>query len=110
MELHEFITATLIDIQRGVHNAIELSKKEGLAGVINPIWGGTRSIGAPNVQKVEFDIAVSGTEKVSGQADAGIKVLGVGIGGKAAVEDENSRVSRIKFVVPLIPPVTTVNG
>ena len=109
MELHEFITATLVDIQRGVHNAIETAKKDKFAGVINPIWGGAQNAGPGNVQKVEFDIAVSGSEKLSGEADAGIKVLGVGLGGKASVSDENSKVSRIRFAVPLIPPMTIVN-
>ncbi len=109
MELHEFITATLVDIQRGVHNAIEIAKTEKFSGVINPIWGGAQNAGPGNAQKVEFDIAVSGSEKVSGEAEAGIKVLGIGLGGKGTVADENSKVSRIKFVVPVIPPMTIVN-
>jgi hypothetical protein len=106
VELHEFITATLVDILRGVRSAIEIAEKEKFGGVVNPIYGG--SSGSAAVQKVEFDIAVSGTEKVTGQADAGIKVLGIGIGGEAAMEDENSRVSRIKFILPLIPPGTSM--
>jgi hypothetical protein len=106
VELHEFITATLVDIQRGVQAAINLTGQNKVAGVINPAWGG--SVGHSHLQKVEFDIAVTGIERMSGQADAGIKVWDAGVAGKAEVSDESSKVSRIKFVVCIIPPTTSV--
>src|SRR4051812_3327992 len=108
MELHEFITATLVDIQRGVDAAIKAVRSENLGGGINPVWGSPNEAGPADVQKVSFDIAVTGSEKLSGEADGGIKVVGIGVGGKVVASDENSKISRIQFVVPLIPPMTTV--
>lgn len=59
-------------------------------------------------QDVEFDIAVTVSDEVSGKANAGIKVLSVGIGGEGAKAAKESTVSRVKFTVPIIPPVQLV--
>jgi hypothetical protein len=51
---------------------------------------------------IEFDVAVSTDDKLSGDAKAGIKVLGAGI----QSEKKNSNNSRIKFILNIgVPPL-----
>lgn len=110
MELREFIAETLAQIQEGVDDAIKRrSATDGAAGVINPVFGTTmNAAGADHLQKVEFDIAVTVSDKTSGGGKAVVKVLGVELGGEVSKGAEQSTVSRIKFTVPVIPPVQLV--
>ena len=109
MELNEFIAATLSEIQKGVQAAITDTCQNGVNGVINPVWGTTRDIGAAHIQNVQFDIAVTVVEKVSGQVGGGIKVVGINLGGGGSGASETTEVSRIQFSIPVVPPVTTVS-
>ena len=111
MDLREFVRDTLVQIQMGVQDAITAHMAEaGSVGVINPVWGAdANAIGAEHVQKVEFDVAVTVSNKVEGGGKAGIKVFSAfeasGEGKKAL---EESSVSRIKFTVPIVPAVQIV--
>ena len=108
MELREFIAGTLADIQAGVQAAINQTIASQTNGAINPCWGTTKDIGASLIQQVRFDIAVTVLDKVAGSAEAGIKVVGIGLGAEKQDLKEQSHVSRIQFSVPIIPPVTTI--
>lgn len=110
MELKEFISETLVQIQEGVQDAIQRrSAVSSSAGVINPVFGIDMDAASPDhIQKVEFDVAVTVTDKVSGSGKAGIKVFSIELGGEAGKSAEQSTVSRIKFVVPIISPVQLV--
>jgi hypothetical protein len=56
-------------------------------------------------EPVEFDVAVTESDKTSAGGKAGIKVLSaVEIGGEGSKAWERSTVSRIKFSIPIIPP------
>jgi hypothetical protein len=109
MELKDFISATLIEIQSGVQAAIDQTIKDKIGGAINPSWGGTKDINASLIEKVQFDIAVTVADKTSGSAEAGIKVVGIKIGGGGSGTTETSNVSRIQFSIPIVPPVTTIS-
>jgi hypothetical protein len=110
--LDEFISATLVGIQRGVQRAIEERSKEGqTGGVINPVFGKSVEAGinaGRDLQKVEFDVAVTVSDKSSKDGKAGIRVFSIELGGGASTGAEHSIVSRVKFTVPVIPPVQLV--
>jgi hypothetical protein len=111
VELKEFIAETLTQIQEGVQDAINRrSTKPDSAGVINPVWGTDGdAIGIDHLQKVEFDVAVTVTDKSGGSGKAGIKVFSVELGGELSKGAEQSTASRIKFSIPIVPPVQLVN-
>ncbi len=106
VELSEFIERTLVDIQKGVAAAIRSAAEIG--GVINPVFGGINDIGMEHRQDVVFDVAVTVSEKSSKSGSGGVEVavLRAGIDGSQA--EENSRVSRIQFTIPIIPSVQIV--
>ena len=109
MELKDFITATLTGIQAGVQGAIDKSIATQTPGAINPCWGQpTTSANRSLVEKVHFDIAVTVSDRTTGNAEAGIKVVGVRLGGGGSGSTETSNVSRIQFSISIIPPVTTI--
>lgn len=109
MELKDFISQTLVEIQTGVQDAIAKTRATNIAGVINPVWGTVVDISRQDVQKVDFDIAVTVSDKTAGEANAGIQVVGIKIGGGASGVTETSNISRVRFSIPIVPPVSTVN-
>lgn len=110
MELKEFISETITQIQEGVQDAItRRSAVPGSAGAINPVFGeNTNATTSAHVQKVEFDVAVTVTEKGDHDGKAGIKVFSVELGGSLSKGTEQSTASHIKFTIPVIPPVQLV--
>lgn len=110
MELHEFVSATLLNIQRGVQNAITAALSEKLNGAINPSWRDMSGAAVHDVQKVCFDIAVTVSDKSSLGVGSGISVLGVKLGVDGTTAGESSHVSRIQFTVPIVPPTTMVEA
>ena len=109
MDLKDFIAETLVQIQEGVQEAINRrSASQGAAGVINPVWGNVNEISPDHRQNVEFDVAVTVTDKTTAGGNAGIKVFSIELGGKAEKGAEQSTVSHIKFSIPLVPPVQIV--
>jgi hypothetical protein len=108
VELHEFITMTLDQIQLGVQAAIASVRTRAGSGAINPVWGSANDIGPEHLQKVEFNVAVTVIETLSGSLEGGIKVAGLGLSGKGSGESESTYISRIKFTVPVVLPVEIV--
>ena len=102
MELKDFIAETLVQIQQGVEDAISL--RTGKLGVINPAFGvDANAFTKDHIQPVEFDVAITVSDKASGGGKAGLKIFSVELGANGAKEKENSTVSRIKFTIPIIP-------
>ena len=108
MDLENFIAETLVGIQHGVQQAIHQFDKNQLKGAINPVWVETELVGKNHVREVQFDIAVTVTEKSGEKGSAGIKVVGMAVGGDIHQSEENERVSRIQFSVPILPQYTPV--
>jgi hypothetical protein len=107
MELKDFISKTLKEVLDGVSEArkthsgrlpVDFDPK-----IDSQILGFTRGhANQPQaVQGIEFDIAVTVSSSDKLEGDAGIKVVGIGVSGKASTEAEKSSVSRIKFAVPV---------
>ena len=107
MDLTEFVTETLVAIQKGVLAAINRMDDEHIVGTINPVWLAEGKIDWKDyTQPVEFDVAVTTTDKASGGGKGGIKVLGLAeFGGEGAKSLEHSMVNRIKFTIPIVPPM-----
>jgi hypothetical protein len=106
MDLDSFISETLSHILRGVQGAIEATKDT--KGVINPVWGDEGDIREKHIRDITFDIAVTVADRKSSSHGGGIKVLAAELGAEGVKERESSRVSRIQFTLPLIPPVQLV--
>lgn len=110
MDLQTFVQSTVLAIARGVEAARKDSdgvapqlqmpgeddKVEGL------LFTRPEGKGLQPVFMVEFDVAVSASDKNSGSVGGGIRVLEFfSAEGKQSTEKEASTVSRIKFKVPV---------
>jgi len=98
MNISEFVTGVLTDIEKGMANARNTTGK------------GYIVVDSDNLSGVHFDIAVTTTTTdnttTEGKANAGyIQVLGAGIGVKNQTGKENNEVSRIQFSIH-VPKMT----
>lgn len=107
MELKEFIASTLGEIQEGVQMAINQTIQNGISGAINPNFSESNR-DKSLIQNISFDIAVTVADEENAGINGGIKVVGISLGGQDSVSSTTSRVSRIQFSIPVIPPVTNV--
>lgn len=109
MELEQFVANALKQIMSGIRTAAEGQTAESKDGVISPVWEGDHARWAErDFQLVEFDIAVTVDEKKGTTAGMGIQVVSAVIGGRIEKSSSNSTVSRVKFSVPILPPMTVV--
>lgn len=119
MELQQFISNTLVQIANGIQDAAhELAKSK--KAIVNP-----RNVATSNmkdsdaygilvnnkkfykaVRKVDFDVAVTAGEGTEKKTGIGIQVGSISLGAKGKSENQNSTVSRIKFSVPIVLPMT----
>jgi len=100
MELEEFIKQTLLSISKGV----DAAKAVNCGVAARPQGAGImkREGNSDPITMVEFDIAVTTTSTTGSDAKSGITVMGMfNLGGDLNAEQTNSRVSRIKFDVPV---------
>jgi hypothetical protein len=118
VNLENFVEQSLIQIMSGVAKAQQATKLEGKhhseSDVINPRFmpGADFSpkdryyftIDRNVVQFVDFDVAVTSETGSNIRGGASIKVLGIGVGTDAGINDKLSAVSRLKFQVPIIFP------
>lgn len=97
MNLRDFISQTVSDIVLGIEDAaLNLSDKNQKVRLFSP--------GKSDVRHVEFDVAVTVSNKKGADIEGGgeIKVWGIGqIGSNAKIKQDilNSTVSRVKFGV-----------
>lgn len=112
MELKEFIKTAISDITGAVS---ELQTELDNGAIVNPTLPrgqhGTHLLVNNEVRIIErlnFDIAVTATEKseINGNAKAGITVFGAKVGAENTEKMEN--VSRLTFSIPVILPSTHV--
>lgn len=116
MKLQEFVSETLREIIAGVKDAQAYARDndaevnpsdESLPGERTPYTDtqvGGRRVLLP-IKDIEFDVAVTSTDKSETQAGAGIFVAALSIGVKDKSDTLNSCVSRIRFSVPIVLPV-----
>jgi hypothetical protein len=113
MELREFVAETLVAVQEGVSDAIRRVGERKVIGIVSPVWeggAGEKVDWKDYVQSVEFDVAVTATDKTEATGKGGIKIAPFAeLGGEGAKSAERSTVSRIKFSIPIVPPAQSAN-
>ena len=109
MELRIFVKESILSIMNAVHDAQQEWASTVNKGAINPVWDSTDQL-SKHVQIVNFDVAVSASQKVGTQAAPGIQVINADLGSGDKSEIEQSAISRIKFSVPFVAPVQIVEG
>lgn len=110
MELKEFIKRSVLDVMEATLEAqTEWEARTGNKGFINPAWDGTEHL-HEHVQEIDFDVAVTAGSTTAGKANAGIKVFSLDLGASGEIRDEGSTVSRLRFKMPIVPPVQVVHG
>ncbi len=106
MDLKTFVKTTLLEIAEGIKDAqAEVQKVAGNAR-INPETHFDRDRGHGNTAPVEFDVALTVSERSEGEAHGGLKIAGVSLRGKKTGESTQEVVSRIRFAVQLAQPAT----
>ena len=85
MQLREFITTVLVDIEQGVNEAMRQTNR----------YTYLNSMGTKGNEGVEFDVAVTAGAEASGKL--GAEVLSIGAKAEGKISEE--RISRIKFCI-----------
>lgn len=101
MDLSEFVKSSLVQIIRGVSDAIAETQNDPSRAVINPsLERSTHS----NPKEVIFDVAVTVQEENGMKGAGGIKVFGAEIGIDGGKKLSNTAVSRLTFSIPVAWP------
>ena len=105
MELAEFITATLVSIRNGIHNANdELGKLDGIPHDRKRrlVFSIQQARGEDHKGRIQFDVAVVASEESKKEGSAGLKVAGLGgFGGETGEASAVERTSHVKFSVAI---------
>ena len=108
MDLKDFVAQTLTQIVEGVKEAQGAIRPHG--AVINPrfrgIPDGEGLIQTPSgaSQVVQFDVALSVKEGTATKGGIGVLTGMINLGSAGQSNAENSSLSRVKFLVPLVLP------
>jgi hypothetical protein len=104
VELKDFVADPLFQILEGVR--VAASRQE----IVGSVSRGFREKGQDidwekHVKTVDFDVAVTITNKQGGDVEAGGKVLSIlNLKAKGEISREHNLVNKIKFSVPVIYP------
>jgi hypothetical protein len=109
MDIKDFVENSLIQIVEGVVNANTKLKEMGAkvsSKDIRPLRESTTYNQVTNqvVNLVDFDLALTVSDKDSSGIGGGIKITSFTIGGQSQNESTKQTVSRIKFSIPLTLP------
>ena len=110
MELREFVRSTLLEIISGVTDAQKALDEEGSTAVINA--GGTSNLkqhhegGRRTLEMVQFDVALTVTETTDKGIGGRLSIAAASIGTERGARIENSEVSRVRFQVPIVLPLS----
>jgi len=117
MELKDFVKHTILDIAAGIQeaNTEAIARNINLKANPSPIYfrnngnveympGSGQSDTTKQVEMIKFDVAVTTSGTITGEAGAGINIAGMRLGGSGEVSDEEENISRIKFEVPVLMP------
>lgn len=111
MDLKDFIKNTLVQIVDGV---LEAEKElESRNASVNPIGGifDQKQIGGRTwsfedgiTETVNFDVALTNSEKEGTSGGIGVLLGSISLGAKGSSEETITSVTRIKFNIPLLLP------
>ena len=111
MNLRDFISETLIQIAEGVKDAQGKFSAHGAR--INPkitsaasraSEHGLISASGSAAQLVHFDVALTTTDGTGTKGGIGVFAGAVSLGSSGQSKTENSSISRVQFIVPLVLP------
>jgi len=90
-----------------VLEAINRMEQEKVVGVTSPVWETGEKIDWKDyAQPVEFDVAVTTADKLSGTGKGALKVLSVvDLGAEGSKSHERSNLNRVKFSITIVPPL-----
>jgi hypothetical protein len=108
MKLSEFVSETIKELIDGVNAARKYAEDKD--ALVNPLsaYGSGNPYSAKNGRAtfVEFDVVVTTTDTDKGKGGVGIFVGAFGVGVQGEEATENSSVSRVKFTIPVMLPLT----
>jgi len=105
MELDSFITKTINSIVKGVSDSRDFAKENGAS--VNPQKNsGMTGASQKTITNLEFDVAITSSMETENGINGGISVFNVSVGGKSSDKGLEHSLSRIKFAVGIILPVT----
>lgn len=106
MELKDFIKNTVGQISDAIEEYNSERHKLNKFGNLNPkIFASGESF---EIDTIEFDVAITAGEKVSGSAGAKVNVYIANFGGEGSLEKESNAVNRIKFSLGVAWPYAKV--
>ncbi len=113
MDLQEFVSSSITQIVDAIKKAQEQSKDSGAwispAGLDLPQSLQTVEM-EPDihayVHDVKFDIAVTVGTSQDASAGAKLQIFSASLGGGGSVEYNNAQVSRVKFSIPVVWPIS----
>lgn len=119
MDVQEFVRASIVGVMSGIKKAQEeyANENSAYASLVCPAWapplsdiaGGTKGH-ADKIHELEFDLAVTivSTSSLNSIGKVVVEVVGIGsstLGYEDTEGVEQSRISRIKFKVPVRYPL-----
>ncbi len=114
MELNEFITGTIKSIITSINDAKDFAEKNG--AIINPIlmeqefdanstiWRKDDKDGRRALTKIDFDVAVSGSNEEGHKLGGGLRIQVLTLGASSTNTELNQTTSRIKFSLNVALP------
>ena len=112
VQLEDFVHSALLQITRAVSKAAPEIKK--LDGLVNPVLRSKARENDPERTRrdrrltvIEFDVAVTATTSDESEYGIGVITALFGAGAKAKEREIDSRVSRIRFSIPIELPVSS---
>lgn len=109
MELKDFVRITIEEIVEGAASAQKAITSKG--AMVNPAGVQFQKDGSWNTykdampQNVEFDVALTSTDKKGTAEGVGVFLGGVSLGKKNESGVEQVAVTKVKFSIPIILPV-----
>lgn len=121
MNLKDFVKETILDIAKAIDEANKEASEQRIDLLVNPyplyeahtghteVYKDTTSKRGDRstVEKIEFDVAVTSSNKSDGSVGSSIDIVGFKIGADGKISDGIENVSRIKFKIPVSFPNIT---
>lgn len=103
MDVKDFVREALVQVLEGTHEAQALAMEKRLGWVVHP---SAKANLPPEEAKggnylVRFDVAVTASSSKGKEGSAGLRVVGLELGGGKESRHETSSISRITFAVPI---------
>ena len=106
MNLSEFVEASLVEIIKGVEQAIKKTRRENHTAVVSP---SNEHANYSDIREINFDIAVTVQEENTTKGSSGIKIFSANLGMSGEIGSTNTQISRMTFSIPIAWPSVKIN-